>query len=161
MSSTHICTHKIGLRNCANRSKLILMSLATRTAAPTNPLLNRAAVTNDPLRVRADGRTPQGKRIRDLYRSYWDAIGRPSNAAIQAAVLAASELMVAAEGARAEFLAGRGDVEQIVRLENLAARSVRRLGIKAGAAVAVPQTPAEYLARRAAERAGKPSGDPA
>jgi len=40
-------------------------------------------------------------------------------------------------------------------------RSVRRLGIKAGAAVAPPPTPAEYLARRAAERAGKPSGDPA
>jgi hypothetical protein len=104
------------------------MSIATRAAAATNPLLNRAAVTNDPLRVRADGRTPQGKRIRDLYRSYWEAIGRPSNPAIQAAVLAASELMVAAEGARAQFLAGRGDVEQIVRLENLALRAVRAWG---------------------------------
>jgi hypothetical protein len=135
--------------------------LTHRPTVATNPLLNRAAVTNDPLRVRADGRTPQGKRIRDLYRSYWDAIGRPSNPAIQAAVLAASELMVAAEGARAEFLAGRGDIEQIVRLENLAARAVRRLGIKPDAAVPTPQTPAEYLARRTAERAGKPSRDPA
>jgi hypothetical protein len=135
--------------------------LANRTVPASNPLLNRAALTNDPLRVRADGRTPQGRRTRDLYRSYFDAIGRPGNPAIQASVLAAAELMVAAERARAEFLAGRGDVEQIVRLENLAARSVRRLGIKAGAAVAPPPTPAEYLARRAAERAGKPSGDPA
>jgi hypothetical protein len=129
-------------------------NLTTRAAAATNPLLNRAAMTNDPLRVRADGRTPQGRRTRDLYRSYFDAVGRPSNPAIQASVLAAAELMVAAERARAEFLAGRGDVEQI-------ARSVRRLGIKAGAAPAPPPTPAEYLARRAAERAGKPSGDPA
>jgi hypothetical protein len=56
-------------------------------------------------------------------------------------VLAAAELIVAAERARAEFLAGRGDVEQIVRLENLAARSVRRLGIKAGSAVAAPPSP--------------------
>jgi hypothetical protein len=135
--------------------------LTTRTTAATNPLLNRAAVTNDPLRVRADGRTPQGRRTRDLYRSYFDAIGRPGNPAMQASVLAAAELMVAAERARAEFLAGRGDVEQIVRLENLAARSVRRLGIEAGAAVAAPLTPAEYLARRAAERAGKPPGDSA
>jgi hypothetical protein len=43
--------------------------LAHRTTAATNPLLNRAAVTNNPLRVRADGRTSQGKRIRDLFRA--------------------------------------------------------------------------------------------
>ena len=45
-------------------------------------------------------------------------------------MLAAAELMVAAKNARAELLAGRGDVEQVVRLENLANRAVKRLGIK-------------------------------
>jgi hypothetical protein len=78
--------------------------------------------------------------------------------------------MVAAETARAEFLAARGHVEQIVRLENLAARAVRRLNIKAGAEPKVP-TIKEDLAARASKpvagagllcppRAGKRSRGP-
>jgi hypothetical protein len=63
-------------------------------------------------------------------------MGRPTNAAIQASGLAAAELMIAPATARAEFLAGRGDIEQIVRLENLAARAVRRLAISPGTGAA-------------------------
>ena len=71
--------------------------------------------------MRADGRTSSGRRVRDLYRCYLDGASNP-NDAIRAQVLAAAELMVAAEAARAELLARRGDVEQIVRLENLKRR---------------------------------------
>jgi hypothetical protein len=92
----------------------------------------------------------------DLGHEILKFIVHPSNPAIQASVLAAG----GRKGA-CRVSGRRGDIEQIVRLENLAARSVRRLGIKAGDAVAAPPNPAEYLARRAAERAGKPSGDPA
>jgi hypothetical protein len=131
--------------------------LTIRTAAATNPLLNRAAITNDPLRVRADGRTPQGRRIRDLYRDYSNALGKPAESAIQAAVLAAAELMVAAEAARAALLAGAGDIEQVVRLENLAARAVRRLGIRPGAA---PKPPSIRDYVRGLEPAPAPAGAP-
>jgi hypothetical protein len=131
--------------------------LATRTAAASRPTINRSRLTNDPLRVRADGRTPQGRRLRDLFRSYMVGLNNPVDPATQASVLAAAELMVAAEAARARLLAGQGDVDQVVRLENLSGRAVRKLGIRLGSASAPAPTPAEYLARRAAERAGKPS----
>jgi hypothetical protein len=92
---------------------------------------NRARLTNDPL-VRASGRTPAGRRIRDLFRSYSSALGNPGDPGTQAAILAAAELVVAAEAARSKLFAdgSNADVEQLVRLENLAARSLRRLGIK-------------------------------
>jgi hypothetical protein len=104
-------------------------------------------LTNDPLRKRADGRTPQGRRIRDLFRAYSNAMGTPSDPATQAAILAAAELVVAAECARAKVLADGGDVEQLIRLENLAARATRRLGVKPNS-TSKPQTLAEHLAQK-------------
>ena len=84
-------------------------------------------------------------------------MGRTDDIA-RAQALAAAELMAAAENVRLKLLAGQGDVEQIVRLENLANRAVRRLGIKPGAAA--PQLSmrerliAEAEARDEAEAAG-------
>jgi hypothetical protein len=123
--------------------------LAARTTAVSSSPMNRSATTNNPLRVRADGRTPGGRRVRDLYRGFFDAMGRPRDPTVQAGIIAAAELLTAAETARTELLAGRGDVEQVIRLENLSARAIKRLGIKpnaephksAGAALD------EYLAR--------------
>jgi hypothetical protein len=136
--------------------------LEARATIARNPLLNRAALTNNPLRARADGRTPDGRRIRDLFRSYLAALGNPSDPATQAAVLAAAELIVAAEAARARLLAdGSGaDIDQVVRLENLAGRALKRLAIKPGAGPKPPSL-AEHLANRAAERAGASSGNAA
>jgi hypothetical protein len=132
--------------------------LANRTLLIARSQTNRAALTNNPLRVRADGRTPQGRRIRDLFRAWHAAMGCPGDATVQATILAAAELMVAAEAARAALLAGTGDIDQVVRLENLASRAVRKLGAKSGP-VAKPQTLADHLARRAEEHAGKTSSD--
>jgi hypothetical protein len=112
--------------------------LANRPASASNSQMNRAALTNNPLRVRADGRTPRGRRIRDLFRAYQSAAGNPSDPAGVASILAAAELTVAAEEARAALLARIGDVDQVIRLENLAARAVRRLGIRPGAERKVP-----------------------
>jgi hypothetical protein len=133
--------------------------LETQSLPAGKSTTNRAAITNDPLRARADGRTPAGRRVRDLYRSYLAALGNPTDAATQAAVIAAAELVLAAETARARLLAGDGDIDQVVRLENLSGRAVRRLGIKTGK----PAAPslAEHLAKRAAERAGARSGESA
>jgi hypothetical protein len=121
--------------------------LAIRTAVVSRPTINRSRLTNDPLRVRADGRTSQGRRLRDFFRSYMVALNNSIDPAAQASVLAAAELMVAAETARAQLLAGHGDVDQVV--ENLSGRAVRKLAIKPGSAPAL--TLGEHLARRAAE----------
>ena len=57
-------------------------------------------------------------------------MGNPADALAQANALAAAELKVAAEEARAKLLAG-GDIEpdQVVKLEGAAARAERKLGI--------------------------------
>jgi hypothetical protein len=122
-----------------------------RPSTASVPLTSRAALTNDPLRARADGRTPQGRRIRDLFRAYSSAMGSPSDPATQAAILAAAELVVAAERARAKVLDDGGDVEQLIRLENLAARATRRLGVKPNCESRPPSL-AEHLARKVQER---------
>ena len=110
----------------------------------------RAKSTNDPLH-RANGNTSQGRRIRDLYEAYLEAMGNPTDPLPMANALAAAELKTAAEDARAAFLAGDGaaeQLEQIIRLENLAGRAERRLGIK-------PRAPMPTLPLR--ERMGRPT----
>jgi hypothetical protein len=74
-------------------------------------------------------------------------MGTPSDPGTQAAILAAAELVVAAECARAKILANGGDVEQLIRLENLAARATRRLGVKPNS-TSKPPTLAEHLAQK-------------
>jgi hypothetical protein len=106
---------------------------ARRSAAAEPIMTRRAKTTNDPISARASLNTSQGRRVADLYRSYQRALGDPTDAVAQANVLAAAELTVAAEMARVELLAGKADVDQLVKLENLAARAIRRLGIKPGA----------------------------
>jgi hypothetical protein len=136
--------------------------LAARTIAATPPQTSRSRMTNRPLAGRANGNTREGRRLRDLFRSYLGALGNPCDPATQAAVLSAAELTVAAEAARARLLAdGRGaDIDQVVRLENLAARALKRLAIKPSAGPKPPSL-AEHLANRAAERAGASSGNAA
>jgi hypothetical protein len=75
------------------------------------------------LTVRAPRNTEQGCRIRRLYRSFIAPLvaGDPVH---EAAALAAAELIVAAEVARARLLAGDPDAEAAtVRLENSARRA--------------------------------------
>jgi hypothetical protein len=108
-------------------------SARTRAAATAEPLpTRRAKITNNPMSVRASLNTSQGRRVADLYRSYLRAMGDPAGTVAQANVLAAAELAVAAEMARVDLLAGKADVDQLVKLENLAARATKRLGIKPG-----------------------------
>jgi hypothetical protein len=76
----------------------------------------RSEVTNDPLRARMDRNTARGRRIADLYLAYMAALGHPDTL-VQANVMAASELRVASEDARAKVLDGTGnndDRDQLV-----------------------------------------------
>jgi hypothetical protein len=145
-----------------NRSASATDAPSPRSMAAEPVKQLRAARTNDPL-ARLERYTARGRRIADLVRAYLAALGHPAEIERQAAVIAAAELQVLAEEARTAALRQglAADLDQVVRVQGAADRALRRLGIKAGAAVAAPPTPAEYLARRAAERAGKPSGDPA
>jgi hypothetical protein len=118
-----------------------------RRSATAEPITTRRAkTTNDPA-SRANLNTANGRRVADLYRSYLRAMGDPTDAIAQANVLAAAELTVAAETARVQLLAGKADVDQLVKLENLAARAIRRLGIKPGA-VANSMVPLRERLRR-------------
>jgi hypothetical protein len=109
-----------------------------------------------------DGRTIAARRARELAQAFQAEFGGTVSATQRFAIERAAALVALAEDAKARRLAGEMAVslEDIVRTDNAAARAVKALG-KPGAAIPAPPTPAEYLARRAAERAGKPSGDPA
>jgi hypothetical protein len=94
----------------------------------------RSRITNSPL-ARANGNTAEGRRLRDLMRAYTAALGNPTDPGTQAEIIRAAELVVAAEAARAAYLAKPGDpsmLDPVIRLENLSARALRRLGIEHG-----------------------------
>jgi hypothetical protein len=122
-----------------------------RSCGAEPPANARAKITNDPARARANRNTAQGRRVADLYRAFLRAMGNPDDAVAQANALAAAELKVAAEDARKRMLDGDagGDPDQLVRLENLAHRAERKLGIKATAEPKPPSL-AEHLARHRA-----------
>jgi hypothetical protein len=109
-----------------------------------------------------DGRTVGARRARELAQSFEAELGGTVTSAQRAAIERAATLMALAEDAQARRLAGDPSVslEDLVRIDNAAMRAVRQLGIKPGAKPAAPSSPAEYLARRAAERAGKASSAP-
>ena len=109
--------------------------IAVAKPLPVRPARRQQArVTNNPL-TRADGNSPQGRRIRDLYRAYMAALGNPADTIVQANALAAAELKTAAEDARAKLLAGIDiDPGMVARFEGIALRAERKLGIKAGTA---------------------------
>lgn len=98
------------------------------------PPSQRARATNDPMK-RHRGKTAEARRIRDLFLGYMAALGNPQSAIVQAKAAKAAELMVAAENLRARLINGDGDANQLVRLENLADRAVRSLGLPEANAV--------------------------
>jgi hypothetical protein len=101
------------------------------TLAGAIPAKLLSKTTNRPLKGRVDRNTAKGRRVADLFHAYLNALGSPTDAIVQSNALTAAELKVAAEEARKALLDGNGDAEQLVRLENLAHRAERRLGIKA------------------------------
>jgi hypothetical protein len=109
-----------------------------------------------------DGRTVGARRAHELAAGFEAEVGGNVTASQRAAIERAACLLAVAEDVRARRLAGESSVslEDLVRIDNAAMRAVKALGLKPGAPP-TPPTPAEYLARRAAERSGKPSGDPA
>jgi hypothetical protein len=143
-----------------NRTAAVNAPSSSRALAAELPKRQRARRTNDPL-ASLDTNTARGRRVADLVRAYLRALGNPVDIELQAAVIAAAELQVLAEEARASALkqAGSCDLDRVVRVQGAADRAVRRLGIKHSVKPRVP-TVAEHLAKRAAEHAGSGSEPP-
>jgi hypothetical protein len=141
-----------------------------RTATVTEPSAARAANaeprrqlrsvrTNNPFAGGLSKNTSAGRRVADLLRSFLRAMGDPSDAVLQSNALRAAELTVAAETARAKLLAGDGEIDAVVRIEGMAARSVRGLGIKSTTSAPTAMPLREQLAREAAEAAEREGVD--
>jgi hypothetical protein len=102
---------------------------------------NRAAISNDPRRPVIDGRSALGRRVVDLAESFAEACGGWAILSDTAAlgVRRAAELAALAEAARADALAGKAiDMAALLRLEGVADRARRQLGIKAAKPAAPP-----------------------
>jgi hypothetical protein len=89
-----------------------------------------SAQTNTPM-SRWNGRSALGRRCKDLFRSYWKQAGNPTEPATQAAIMSLAEQTVISELARSDCLADGGmtkiNLELVIRAENLANRTLRRL----------------------------------
>jgi hypothetical protein len=97
----------------------------------------RSAVTRSPA-GRLDGRSPTGRRIRDLYAALLVRLNQPADIVVQSDVLALAELKTMAEAARLRVLEGRDqNTNGLVRLENLVRRAEARVGLEPGAAAKV------------------------
>lgn len=107
----------------------------------------RARATNRPLSG-VNQSSKIGRRIADLFRSYVRAMSERGCIA-EADALRAAELVAGAEQARSQLLAGKGDADQVVRLENLAARAVKKLWIERQASIKPKKTLADYVPSKA------------
>ena len=88
----------------------------------------RAALTRNPV-MRFDGRSADGRRLRDLFRSYMRQLGEPNDAGTVALALAAAEAVMIAERARLDYRNGRADLDAVSKTEAMAEVALRRLGL--------------------------------
>ena len=122
------------------------VSRGRRAATADVPSSQRARRTNDPL-AGVNLNTAIGRRVADLVRGYLDALGNPQDVGRQAEIIAAAELQVLAEEARTTALRDplAADLDNLVRVQSVADRALRRLGIKPGAPPKPPSLK-EYIA---------------
>jgi len=110
-----------------------------------------------------DGRTRLQRRIRALRHSYLAAIGETASPELCDRCERAAQLVALAEDARRKALAGvdaLDHLEHLVRVENIADRAVRALGLDRKRELKRPSL-AEHLAKRLTERGGSTTGTPA
>jgi hypothetical protein len=129
--------------------------MQTARATITKPsTTNRAKSTNDPRHLPGhSGRTPAGRRRRDLVTFFVDALGGADKVTpVQLmGIRRAAELTALAEETRAKALCdglAAGELAALVRLEGAASRAVRVLGVKSGPAAPKVPTIGEWLAAR-------------
>jgi hypothetical protein len=113
----------------SDRTPIAGTSPADRTPVVPRSRANRSATTNNP--AMRHGRSTEGRRVRDLYSSYLSALSNPVDPATQALALSAAEAVVVCEVARRDLLGNMtaAGAELLVRLENTANRSLKRIGL--------------------------------
>jgi hypothetical protein len=99
-----------------------------------------------------DGRTRASRRARELAAGFERDFGGDMSSGRRLAIERAAAMVALAEDAQTRRLAGDQSVslEDVVRIDNAAARAVKAIGIKPGKPAG--PTLAEHLAKRAAER---------
>jgi hypothetical protein len=117
----------------------------------------RARRSNDPF-AGISVNTARGRRTADLVAAYLQALRNPPEIERQAEAIAAAELQVLAEEARALALkqVGHADLDQVIRLQGAADRAVRKLGLDRKREPEGP-TLSQYLTDRYG--AGRPAGE--
>jgi hypothetical protein len=105
-----------------------------RRAIKRRPSNYHSRLTSHPHQPSVSRRSALGKRLRDLADAFaerfggWDALSVP----VAADVRRAAELVALSEQARADALRnGLADPSQLIKLEGIADRAVRRLGLDA------------------------------
>lgn len=132
---------------------------SARSATAKSSTTNRAKISNDPRYLAGHtGRSPAGRRRRDLVNFYVDALGGADNVTpVQVTdIRRAAELTALAEETRAKALCegtGAVDLAALVRLEGAASRAVRALGIKSGPSAQRTPTISEWMAAQTPRRA--------
>lgn len=97
---------------------------ATLVAVPSKV---RSKITNDP--SQRHGRSAEARRVKDLFAGYSSALGNPVDAPTTALILAAAEAVTISEIARRDCIAGKTDINQVIRAEGAANRALKRLGL--------------------------------
>jgi hypothetical protein len=151
-------------RMLTHRTTAVTASSAHRLTGDALPKRQRARRTNDPL-AGLDMNTARGRRTADLVRAYLAALGNPDGIECQAAAIAAAELQVLAEEARATALkeGATADLDRVVRMQGAADRALRRLGIKATSTAPPPPSLSAWAQQavppRPQEDCGRDEGD--
>jgi hypothetical protein len=111
-----------------------------------------------------DGRTVGARRARELASGFEAEMGGSVTEVQRAAILRAATLIAIAEDARARRLAGEQGIslEDLVRVDGIAMRAVRQLGLRPRGQKADTPTIKDYLKTFGAASPGAPpaSGDP-
>jgi hypothetical protein len=138
---------------------LIRAAVDTTSQRPVTagrPLNNRSRLSNQPKRMAVSQRTSLGRRVRDLADSYAQRLGGwPALSDGQAAaVRRCAELFAIAEQSRAAALQnGCADPVGLARLEGIAIRAERRLGLPKETRGPITPTLADVMSAIAAEEA--------
>lgn len=109
-----------------------------------------------------DGRTTTARRYRDICRSYEAECGTPVSEVERDMIRQAAGLTLRAEQLQAAIVRGEAvDDDQLIRLSSTARRLLTAIAAKAAKRKPAAPGLADYVARKAAEKAAKPAGEPA
>lgn len=152
-----------GLQNCRRGRRTMLdkvlpsKDLFGDVRVPPEPAITRRSrITNNPTSARFNRSSASGRRQADLLRGFLAEMGNPTDVVAQSAAIRAAELTAAAEDARRDLLAGKGNVnlEQVGVAENMARRAVRDLGIDRQRRSKPRKTLADYVREKTDAKVG-------